>query len=70
MFDLARVKVNRDASLKAIMVKLSPTTEVYAMVLEVGKSLPNMRHSKVVRLLIRVGFAAFIKSERERGVRE
>lgn len=67
LFDIARVPRNTIASKKPYVVKLSPTTEVWAMVREVSKALPTLSPAKVVRLLIRVGYAAFIHSQRERG---
>lgn len=70
MFDLARVKTEATADAKPIIAKLSPTTDTWAMVAEVGKSLPHLKPAKVIRLLIRVGYAAFVKSERARGVRK
>ncbi len=68
MFDLARVQLNTSADEKALTVKLSPTTDVFAMVAEVSRAIPSLSGPKVVRLLIKVGYAAFLKSERERAV--
>lgn len=67
MFDLANVQAGSDPGVKAIVVKLSPTTDLHAMVTAVNETIPNLKPTGVVRLLIKVGFAAFIRSQRERG---
>lgn len=67
MFDLARVEVKPDETSKPIICKLSINTDVWAMVTDVRKSLPHLTAAKVTRLLIKVGYSAFVKSERARG---
>lgn len=70
LFDLARVTVKPDETSKPIVCKLSVSTDVWAMVTDVHKSLPHLTRAKIVRLLIKVGYSAFVKSERARGLVE
>lgn len=67
LFDLARVAVVPDKTSKPIICKLSINTDVWAMVTDVRRSLPHLSAAKVTRLLIKVGYSAFVKSERARG---
>ncbi len=70
LFDLARVTVKPNVKSKPIVCKLSVSTDVWAMVTDVHRSLPHLTITKVVRLLLKVGYSAFVKSERARGLVE
>ncbi len=67
LFDIAKVEASSDPEAKAVVVKLSPTTDLHAMITEVNKTIPHLKPTAVARLLLKVGYAAFVRSSRERG---
>lgn len=66
LFDIAKVEKGTNPKAKAIMVKLSPTTDIHAMVTEVNRRIPHMSPMGIVRLLIKAGYVSFARSESAR----
>lgn len=69
MFDLNEVdKYKYDPNDKAIHIKIAPGTEDWARVMNTAGTLKGVKPVKVARLLLRVGYLAFLKSERRRAL--